>query len=146
MNKILFLIVILYVSSFSQVHDKRYTQNAENGFMWHDFEKRMISKNVKYDFLSSMLENQRIKNISGNYKDKLSCEDDIKSLQLKVSDSIDLNRIIEMIDLFYSSKDNLIIPIRYAYCHCIKQLAGFQSAELDSYRQKLLDFSNSDLE
>jgi hypothetical protein len=146
MNKILFLIVILYGSSFSQVYDKRYTHDSENGFMWQDFEKRMIAKNVKHDFLSSMLENQRFKNISGNYKDKLSCEDDIKYLQSKVSDSIDLNRIIEMIDLFYSSKDNLIIPIRYSYCHCIKELAGFQSEELEFYRQKLLDFSNSDLE
>jgi len=146
MNKILFLIVILYVSSFSQVPDKRYTHNAENGFMWQDFEKRMIAKNVKYDFLSSMLENQRIKNISGNYKDNLSCDDDIKSLQSKVSDSIDLYRIVEMIDFFYSGKDNLLIPIRYAYCYCIKELAGIQSVELKAYRKKLLDFSNSDLE
>jgi len=146
MNKILFLIVILYVSSFSQVPDKRYTHNAENGFMWQDFEKRMIAKNVKYDFLSSMLENQRIKNISGNYKDNLSCDDDIKNIQSKVSDSIDLNRMIEMIDQFYSGNVNLIIPIRYAYCYCVKDLAGFQSEGLEAYMKKLIDFSNSDLE
>ena len=55
MNKILFLIVILYVSSFSQVPDKRYTHNAEKCFIWKDFDKLMIAKNFKYDLLISML-------------------------------------------------------------------------------------------
>jgi len=50
-----------------------------------------------------------------------------------------------MIDQFYSGNVNLIIPIRYAYCYCTKDLAGFQSEGLEAYRKKLLDFSNSDL-
>lgn len=144
-NKILLMIVILYVSSFSQIQDKRYTHNSENGFMWLDFEKRMIAKDMKYDFLSVMLDNQKLKKLSGNYENDLGCDKEINKLQLEDNNKLDLHLMIKMIDNFYSGEANLIIPINFAYCYCIKELADIQSDELETYRKKLIDFSNSDL-
>ncbi|MEO8232782.1 MAG: hypothetical protein ABI638_10900 [Ignavibacteriota bacterium] len=142
---IFFLIVFLSQQSFTQIQDKRYTQDSENGYMWIDFEKRMIAKNVKYDFLSSMLENQKLKNLTGSYKDDLGCDSDVKYLQSTKNDEIDLNTIISIIDKFYSDEINRIIPIRYAYCYCIKELAGYNIKDLQAYAKKLIIFSSSEL-
>ena len=113
--------------------------------MWLDFEKRMIAKDMKYDFLSAMLDNQKLKRLSGNYKNDLGCDKEIRELQLKDNNKLDLHLMVNMIDKFFSTNANLIVPINLAYCYCIKQLAGFQSDELEVYRKKVFDFSNSDL-
>ena len=148
MNYIIKLLVpvmtVFNVISFTQDIDRRYTHSSENGYMWIDFEKRMIAKNIKYDFLSSMLENERLKILSGNYKDELGCEKEIEKLKSNNNET-DLNVIINMIDEFYLNRENLIIPVRYAYCYCIKQMAGKNKDELELYRAKLLKFSNSEL-
>lgn len=136
---------ILSIQIFSQNVDIRFTHNSENGFMWLDFEKRMIAKDMKYDFLSAMLDNQRLKELSGNYKNDLGCDKEINKLQLQDKNKFDLHLIVKMVDKFYSGNSNLIIPINFAYCYCIKELAGFQSKELEVYRKKVIDFSNSDL-
>lgn len=143
--KILLITSILSIQTLSQNIDKRFTHNSENGFMWLDFEKRMIAKDMKYDFLSAMLDNQKLKKLSGNYKNDLGCDKEIAQLQLEDNNKLDLHLMVKMIDKFYSSNANLIIPINFAYCYCIKELAGFQSDELEAYRKKLIDFSNSDL-
>ena len=143
----IFIITLLFVVQVSpQNNDKRYTHDYENGYMWQDFDKRMIANNVKYDFLSSMLENQRLKNLSGNYKDDLGCDDDVKYIQSIHPETIDLDLVIKMIDHFYIEEDNLTIPIKYAYCYCIKELAGSQLKELEAYRKKITNFSILDLE
>jgi len=134
---------LLTLAVFPQ--DKRYTRDSENGFMWLDFEKRMIAKDMKYDFLSAMLDIQKLKKLSGNYKNDLGCEKEIKELQLKDNNKFDLHLMIKMINKFYSINANLSVPINLAYCYCIKELAGFQSDELEVYRKKVFDFSNSDL-
>lgn len=59
--KILFKIILVLVFSlliFPQ--DKRFTRGAENGYMWIDYEKYSIMRDMKYDYLSSMLERQRV--------------------------------------------------------------------------------------
>lgn len=137
---ILIILIILDVSA----QDKRYTHNSENGYMWLDFDKRMIVKNVKYDFLSTMLQNEKLKKLSGNYKDELGCENEISILQSN-NKQIELNEMIGMIDEFYRNETNLVIPIRYTYCYCIKKLAGIDMRILESFKLKLIEFSNSEL-
>ena len=137
---ILIILVIIDISA----QDKRYTHNSENGYMWLDFDKRMIVKNVKYDFLSTMLQNEKLKKLSGNYKDELGCENEISILQSN-NKQIELNEVISMIDEFYRNETNLVIPIRYTYCYCIKKLTGIDMRNLESYKLKLIEFSNSEL-
>lgn len=137
----LFFIITFNLSA----QDKRYTHNAENGFMWQDFEKRMIAKDMKYDFLSAMLDNQKLKRLSGNLNNDLGCELEIEKLQNENQNKIDLHFMVKMIDNFYSEIENLIIPINFAYCYCIKKLAGYKSEELESFRLKLINFSKATL-
>jgi hypothetical protein len=145
MNIILLTAVTFLLTLAVFPQDKRYTRDSENGFMWLDFEKRMIAKDMKYDFLSVMLDNQKLKRLSGSYKNDLGCDKEISKLQLEDNNKLDLHLIVKMVDKFYSSNPNLIVPINFAYCYCIKELAGFQSEELEAYRKKLIDFSNTDL-
>jgi len=76
----------------------------------------------------------------------LDCEADVEELY-KTNDSstIELEIIVKMIDEFYVAQENLIIPVLGAYCYNIKKLAGYNSDELKSYKEKLLNFCNSDL-
>ncbi|HCY74368.1 MAG TPA: hypothetical protein DHV28_00470 [Ignavibacteriales bacterium] len=141
---ITFLALILTLNLFAQ--DKRYTHDSENGYMWQDFEKRMIARDLKYDFLSAMLDNQKLKKLSGNYESSLGCEIEMGKVQNESKNNFDLHLIVKMIDNFYSTNENLIIPINYAYCYCIKELAGYKSGELESYRLKLINFSKLTLE
>lgn len=142
---ITFLILILTLNLFAQ--DKRYTHNSENGYMWQDFEKRMIAKDMKYDFLSTMLDNQKLKKkLSGNSESSLGCEMETGKIQNESKNNFDLHLMVKMIDDFYSSNENLIIPINYAYCYCIKELSGYNSEGLEFYRVKLINFSKSTLE
>lgn len=142
----IFIKIIFIILTFINIsaQDKRYTHNYENGYMWLDFEKRMVAKNVKYDFLSSMLENEKLKKLSGNYYDELGCEKEITTL-LSNNKQIDLNEVISLIDQFYADETNLIIPIRYAYCYSIKTLVYINKGELDTYKEKLIEFSKSEL-
>lgn len=144
MIKIVFFIINIFLAISLSAQDIRYTHDAENGYMWQDFEKRMIAKDLKYDFLSAMLDNQKIKKLSGNYKNELDCDTDLNFLQQKTEKEIDLHLIVKMIDKFYSDKDNLIVPINYAYCYCIKELAGNKSEKLEAYREKIISFSKAD--
>jgi hypothetical protein len=49
--------------------------------------------------------------------------------------------MINSIDKFYSNRNNLVIPIVFAYCYSIKNFAGVSTEELNSYRENLLVFS-----
>ena len=144
MKSILFITLIVSLNLFCQ--DKRYTNGTENGFMWLDFEKRMIASNQKAGYLSSMLENEKIKALTSNNKDDLWCGEALRKLQLNTWDKPDLEAIIKMIDLFYNDINKLVIPIRYAYCFCIYELAGAGEDELNFYKKKLLDFCSQALE
>jgi hypothetical protein len=135
--------IILFINLNAQ--DKRYTHNSENGYMWQDFEKRMIARDMKYNFLSAMLDNQKLKNLSGNYKNDLDCIADLRTLQKSGNSNVDLDLIVKMVDRFYGEETNLRVPINYAYCYCIKELAGYNSDELNSYREKVLKFCEPDL-
>jgi hypothetical protein len=141
---LLFLFLILNLSVTAQ--DKRFTHNAENGYMWIDFEKRIIGRDLKYEYLGSLLEKQKVINSYQFKSDSLGCRNDIKFLfESGKADKIDLSDMVKRIDEFYKTKDYLIIPIMYAYCYCIKEIAGRSGYELNKYITKLLQFSSNDL-
>ncbi|BDQ03756.1 hypothetical protein [Ignavibacterium sp.] len=136
-------ILIFQILSFAQ--DKRYTKGAENGYMWIDYEKYSIMRDMKYDYLSSMLERQRVINLFQFNYDSLGCRDDIKNLleQNKLNE-LDLSMMVKKIDQFYSDDKLRIVPIVFAYCYCIKELSGKSRKELTEYLIKILKFSESE--
>jgi hypothetical protein len=139
---IIFLLVILNSPQFGQ--DKRYTKGAENGYVWITLNQSYNTlTDYKFEYLASMLENQQFM-IKYNNKPKLpiGCRDDIAKVgESENAEELDLNVMVEMIDEFYTRKENLIIPVIGAYCYCVKDLAGLSLKDLESYRQELLGFS-----
>ncbi|MGQ9799546.1 MAG: hypothetical protein ACUVRG_09710 [Ignavibacterium sp.] len=137
--------IILLIQIHSLAQDKRFTHGAENGYMWIDFEKYSIMRDMKYDYLSSMLERQRIINIFRLQNDSLGCKEEIKAL-LKVNqqNQIDLSVMVKQIDKFYSEEKLRIIPIVFAYCYSVKEMAGKSEKELKEYLISILKFSESE--
>ncbi len=139
---VIFLLVIL--NSFQFAQDKRYTKGAENGYVWITLNQSYNTlTDYKFEYLASMLENQRYM-IKYENKPKLpiGCRDDIAKVgESENAEELDLNFMVELIDEFYTRKENLIIPVIGAYCYCVKNLAGLNLKELENYRQELLAFS-----
>ena len=139
---VIFLLVIL--NSFQFAQDNRYTKGAENGYVWITLNQSYNTlTDYKFEYLASMLENQRYM-IKYENKPKLpiGCRDDIAKVgESENTEELDLNFMVEMIDEFYTRKENLIIPVIGAYCYCVKNLAGLNLKELENYRQELLAFS-----
>lgn len=139
---VIFLLVIL--NSFQFAQDNRYTKGAENGYVWITLNQSYNTlTDYKFEYLASMLENQRYM-IKYENKPKLpiGCRDDIAKVgESENAEELDLNFMVEMIDEFYTRKENLIIPVIGAYCYCVKNLAGLNLKELENYRQELLAFS-----
>lgn len=139
---IIFLVLILTCFQFPQ--DKRYTKGAENGYVWITLNQSYNTlTDYKFEYLASMLENQRYM-IKYDNKPKMTigCRDDVAKVgESENAEELDLNLIVEMIDEFYTRKENLIIPVIGAYCYCVKDLDGLSLKDLESYRQELLAFS-----
>jgi hypothetical protein len=139
---IIFLAVIAH--SFLLAQDKRFTKGAENGYVWITLNQSYNTlTDYKFEYLASMLENQRYM-IKYDNKPKMpiGCRDDIAKVgESENAEELDLNVMVEMIDEFYTRKENLIIPVIGAYCYCVKDLAGLSLKDLESYRQELLAFS-----
>lgn len=142
---ILTLVLILSFHTVCSAQDKRYTRGAENGHMWIDFEKYSIMRDMKYDYLSSMLERQRVINLFQISYDSLGCREDIKKLlKSNENNELDLNLMVKKIDEFYSQEKLRIVPIAFAYCYCVKELAGKSKKELIEYLSEILKFSESE--
>ncbi|MFN3871519.1 MAG: hypothetical protein ACK4R9_00805 [Ignavibacterium sp.] len=145
MKKLSSIILILVISHAIYPQDKRYTKGAENGYMWIDYEKYSIMRNMKYDYLSSMLERQRIINLFQISSDSLGCRQDIKKLlEMNEKNEFDLSLMVKKIDEFYSEEKLRIVPIVFAYCYCVKELAGNSRKELTEYLIKILKFAESE--
>ncbi|MCX8104482.1 MAG: hypothetical protein N3D80_01245 [Ignavibacterium album] len=141
--QITILSFLISLNIFSQ--DKRFTKGAENGYMWVDYEKYSIMRDMKYDYLSSMLERQRVINLFQLKSDSLGCRDEIKILLEKnKTNEMDLSFMVKKIDKFYSEEKLRIIPVALAYCYCVKELAGKSKKELAEYLIKILKFSESE--
>ncbi|MCU0344828.1 MAG: hypothetical protein MUF28_13530 [Ignavibacterium sp.] len=139
---IIFLAVI--INSLLIAQDRRYTKGAENGYVWITLNQSYNPlTDYKFEYLASMLENQRYMiKYENKPKMPIGCRDDIAKVgESENAEELDLNYMVEMIDEFYTRKENLVIPIIGAYCYCIKDLSGLTREDLENYRQELLDFS-----
>ena len=138
----LYFLLSLILSVSLSAQDKRYTKGAENGYSWLEMEPRVIHYSTsKETYLASILERFRLTEETYPEISSLSCREDIKRLSSQTkSGEILLQDVVDEIDKFYSKKENLVIPIIFAYCYTIKDFAGDSKKELIDYRDRVLNF------
>jgi len=135
------LILILFgCNAFAQ--SERYTRDLENGYVWLAMDDpALMYSTSKQNYLSSILDRIKVTNQKYPELSSLGCREEITLLSKQgKSDEISLNDVVNKIDEFYSQKDNLIIPIIFAYCYTIKKFAGASPEDLDIYRSEVLLF------
>jgi hypothetical protein len=135
-------ILIFVVAAFPQ--GERYTKGAENGYMWLAMDDPILIYNTsRENYLSSILDRFRVTNEKHPEIASLSCREDIDELSREgKTDKFSLEDVVKEIDSFYSSNDNLVIPIIFAYCYTIKKFVGADAEELNKYKQDVLTFCN----
>ena len=141
--EILLLITFISTNSFTQINDNYYTKGLVNGYAWSASPSASMLAYTKGESLSNMINIRKgLTEIQRNVSFPLGCEDEVEELlKSNTASNIDLQTIEKMIDEFYTSGDNLIIPVLGAYCCSIKELAGVNADEIEAYRKKLLEFS-----
>jgi hypothetical protein len=143
-NKYSITICLLFIAtSFAQ--SSRYTKGAENGYSWSAMSNpHRIYDDSKYNYLSEILERYRLLKQSFSEVEHLGCGEDLNDLlKSGESDNISLGDMVEAIDGFYSNTENLSIPIVFAYCYRIKELAGASKYELINYKKEVMDFCSN---
>jgi hypothetical protein len=141
--KYILLIILVFVStSFPQ--SNRYTKGAENGYMWQAMSEPNLMYSVsKENYLSSILDRTQITGEKYPEIASLTCREDIEKIYKEgKSNKLSLEDVVKRIDAFYSQKENLVIPIIFAYCYTIKQFAKASSKELKRYKEEVLKFCN----
>lgn len=136
--------IILLIASTLFAQPERYTKGAENGYTWISMgNPHLLYDDSKEVYLSGILERLRLLKLTKPLIDSLSCREEYDAL-LKEGKSGDITMadMITSIDKFYTNSKNLVIPIMFAYCYSIKKFAGVSKENLNSYREKLLAFSN----
>jgi len=143
-SNILFIIIALFFATYSLAQDNRLTKGAENGYTWIAMgNPHTLHDDSKDIYLSGILERLRLLKLTKPLIDSLSCREEYDALlkEEKPGD-ITMADMINSIDRFYGDNKNLVIPIVFAYCYNIKKFAGVSKEDLNSYREKLLAFSN----
>ena len=137
-------IICLYLNSIIFTQDNRYIKDADNGYAWISLSQPTNKlTDYKQNYLASLLENQKIKKMSGVKTFPLfDCNEDVLKID-KSKKTFGLDVVVKMIDNFYSGDNNLVIPVLGAYCYCIKELAGVDSGGLEKYRLELLTYSKN---
>jgi hypothetical protein len=141
MLKSFILIFLLFiVNLFPQT--ERYTKGAENGYAWLSMDDpALMYSTSKENYLSSILDRLRLTNEKHPEIASISCKEDINKLtEESKSTEISLKDVTIEMDKFYLLKDNLVIPIIFAYCYTIKKFAGVSTEELNNYRDEVLLF------
>jgi len=135
-------VLIFILSVYPQ--EERYTKGAENGYMWLAMDDPVLIYNTsKENYLSSIMDRLRITGERYPEISSLGCRSDIDQLINEgKSEELSLEDVVDEIDKFYSQKDNLVIPIIFAYCYTIKNFAGVSTKELNEYKNKVLMFCN----
>ena len=139
-----FLMFIVIFSATTNAQSERYTKGAENGYTWLAMDDPSLMYNTtKENYLSSILDRMRITGERYPEVSSLGCRTDIDKLFTEgKSDEFSLEDVVNEIDRFYSQRDNLIIPIIFAYCYTIKKFTGVTAKELNEYKKKVLTFCN----
>jgi len=102
-----------------------------------------IYDDSKYNYLSEILERYKLLKQSFPEVEHLGCGDELNDLlKSGESDNISLDDMVRGIDMFYNLTENLAIPIIFAYCYQIKELAGASQDELNNYRKEVIAFCN----
>ena len=140
---ICFFVIILFTTT-TYAQSERYTKGTENGYTWLAIDDPSLMYNTsKENYLSSMLDRMRITGERYPEVSSLGCRTDIDKLFTEgKSDEFSLEDVVNEIDRFYSQRDNLIIPIIFAYCYSIKKFAGATAKELNEYKKEVLTFCN----
>ena len=136
--------IILLITSTLFAQPERYTKGAENGYTWISMgNPHLLYDDSKEVYLSGILERLRLLKLKQPLIDSFSCREEYDAL-LKEGNPGDITMadMITSIDRFYGDNNNLVIPIVFAYCYNIKKFAGVSKEDLNSYREKLLAFSN----
>ena len=143
-SNILIIIITLSLTIYSLAQDKRLTKGTENGYTWNSMgNPYSLHDDSKEIYLSGILERLRLLKQKQPLIDSLSCREEYFSLlEEGKPGEITMANMITSIDRFYGDSKNLVIPIVFAYCYNIKKFAGTSKDELNSYREKLLAFSN----
>ncbi len=136
--------IILLIASTLFAQPERYTKGAENGYTWISMgNPHLLYDDSKEVYLSGILERLRLLKQTKPLIDSLSCREEYNTLlEEGKSGDITMADMITSIDKFYTNSKNLVIPIMFAYCYSIKKFAGVSKENLNSYREKLLAFSN----
>jgi hypothetical protein len=137
------IFILIFFLAVVNAQSKRYTKGAENGYAWQAMENpHLIYNDSKYNYLSGILERYSLMQEKYPKYKHLSCKDDVTNLLKEGNgDKITLDDIVDAIDDFYQVKENMIVPILFAYCYCIKDISGLNKNELEMYRTELLKFS-----
>ena len=136
---------LLFFTAIAFPQSERYTKGAENGYAWLAMDDPNLMYNTsKENYLSSILERLRVTGERYPEIASLGCRNEINKLLSKgKSDKFSLEDVVKRIDKFYTREENLVIPIIFAYCFTIKELAGTSSKELNRYKQEVLKFCNN---
>ncbi len=134
--------IILLITFTLYAQPERYTKGAENGYAWKALENPGVAfSDAKYNYLSGLLERNGTVIERFPEVEHLGCRSDVnKLLEDGMSDELSLDDMVDAIDKFYSKSGNLVIPIMFAYCYCIKEIAGTSMDNLVEYREEILDF------
>ena len=136
-------IATLLISSplFSQ--NERFTNGFENGYTWVSMgNPNLFFDDSKSNYLSGILERMRIEKQKIPELRNLICKEEFYVL-LKENKykELSMDDMVNAINRFYRIPENIIIPIMLAYCYCIKEFSEIDIAELEIYRERLLEFS-----
>jgi hypothetical protein len=100
-----------------------------------------IYDDSKYNYLGEILERYRLLKQKFPEVEHLGCSEELNFLlQSGESENISLDDMVKAVDNFYIFEENLPIPITFAYCYSIKELAGSSEKELNNYRNKVIEF------
>jgi hypothetical protein len=139
-----FILIIISINSYLSAQDEIYTKGLPNGFAWT---APFLSNKPIYakeeSLLASLQQRNRLADIDSSINKRsfpLDCDEYINKLKNENA-AVEFEDITNLIDVFYTVEENLIIPVLGAYCYSVKKITGGGAEELENYRQELLLFS-----
>lgn len=136
------LTIVFFLSALTAAQENRYTKGAENGYSWKAMSNPLnLADDSKYNYLSEILERYSLLKQNLPEAEPLDCSAELNDLlKSGESENISLEDMVKAIDEFYKIEENLNIPIMFAYCYRIKELAGANKEELMDYKNDVLEF------